>query len=309
MVDVKRRMLITGISGLMGNNLAYYFKNKYDILGIYHQHPIGIGAVATINADILDKLLMRKIIDDFQPAVVIHCASLTNVDFCETNRELTDLVNIEGTKIIVESLKDADTKLIYISSDSVYDGVKGDFQESDSVNPQNYYGLSKYKGELAVIKNKYALILRTNIFGWNILPKFSIAEWILNELINKRPIKGFCDAFFSSIYNFELARVMDMTIERNLSGVFNCGSSTSMSKYEFALHIADCFNLEKDLIQPISIDDFAFRAKRGKTLTMNVGKLEKALSCKLPAIDDCIKFFYEDFRAGIPQKIRLPISE
>lgn len=305
---MKKKMLITGVSGLLGNNLAYYFKDKYNVLGLYLAHPVAINGLQTQKADLLSENILRSIVREFAPDILIHCASLANVDFCEINRELTDLVNIEGTRIVVDSLKNSDAKLIYISSDSVYDGVQGGFQESDIINPQNYYGLSKYKGELEVIKKKHALIFRTNIFGWNIQPKFSIAEWVLNELTNGRPIKGFRDAVFSSIYNFELARMMDLAIEHDLSGIFNCGSKTSMSKYEFALHIADCFNLDKKLIQPISINDFTFHAKRGKNLTMNVGKLEKALSCCFPTIDESIKSFHRDFHNNLPQKIRLSIS-
>ena len=209
-----------------------------------------------------------------------------------------------GTRVVVESVKETLTKLVYISSDSVYDGGKGDFQEADPVNPQNYYGLSKYKGELEVLKKSGTLIIRTNLFGWNIQEKYSIAEWILSELLNKKQIKGFRDAFFSSIYNFDLAKILDIAIDQDLTGLFNCGSSTSLSKYQFAIHIADCFNLDKDLIQPTSIDDFDFRAKRGKNLTLNSSKLENVLNHSLPKITESIEAFYRDFDNGFPQKIR-----
>ena len=124
---------------------------------------------------------------------------------------------------------------------------------------RDLYGLSKYMGELEVLKKSETLIMRTNIFGWNIQEKYSIAEWILNELSNKKQIKGFRDAYFSSIYNFDLAEILDIAIDQDLTGLFNCGSSTSVSKYEFALQIADRFKLDKDLIHPISIDDFDFK--------------------------------------------------
>jgi dTDP-4-dehydrorhamnose reductase len=204
-----------------------------------------------------------------------------------------------GTRIIVESIKETPARLVYISSDSVYDGCKGGFQETDPVNPQNYYGFSKYRGEAEVLKKDESLIIRTNIFGWNIQKKYSIAEWILHELSNKKQIKGFSDAFFSSIYTFDLAKILDIAIEQNLTGLFNCGSSTSLSKYEFAIHIADCFNLDKYLIQPISIDDFNFRAKRGKNLTINVSKIENVLRNDLPTITESIEAFCRNFDNGI----------
>jgi dTDP-4-dehydrorhamnose reductase len=307
MQENKTRMLITGVSGLLGNNLAYYFREKYNVLGLYLSHSVNIKGIQTQRADLLSEVSFKNIVRDFNPDIIIHCASLADVDFCENNQELTDRINILGTKVVVESIKNQKTKLVYISSDSVYDGGKGNFSEKDLVNPQNYYGLSKYKGELEVLKKSEILILRTNIFGWNIQEKYSIAEWILHELSNKKQMKGFSDVFFSSIYNFDLAKILDIAINQNLTGLFNCGSSTSLSKYEFALCIADYFNLDKDLIQPISIDDFNLRAKRGKNLTLNVNELKNALNYNPPAISESIAAFYRDYRQGLPQKIRKDI--
>lgn len=300
----RERMLITGVSGLLGSNFAYYFKGKYDVLGIYLSHSVCIQGIKAVKADLSSTDSTKDIIHSFKPHIIIHCASLTNVDFCEVNQALTDLINVSGTQTVVESISNRKTKLVYISSDSVYDGGKGDFSENDPINPQNYYGLSKYRGELEVLKEDNSLILRTNIFGWNTQEKYSIAEWILYELSNKRQIKGFSDVFFSSIYTFDLAQILDMGIDNNLTGIFNCGSSTSLSKYQFALSIADRFNLEKGLIQPVSIDDFNLTAKRGKNLTLNVGKLKGVLNYNLPAINESVENFYRDYSLDLHKRLK-----
>ena len=300
----RKKILITGVSGLLGNNLACYFREKYNVWGLYLSHPVTIEGIQTQKADILSEGLLKQMVQDLCPDIVIHCASLTNIDFCERNKELTDRVNVNGTKTVAESIKDSDTKLVYISSDSVYDGGKGNFLETDPANPQNYYGLSKYKGELEASRIENCLILRTNLFGWNIQKKPSIAEWILDELTQKREIKGFSDVYFSSIYTFGLARILDRAIDLNLTGLFNCASSTSLTKYEFALHLAGRFKLERDLIKPISIDQHHFEAKRGKNLTLNVDKLKNALGENLPSIQESIEAFYNDFKNGLSGKIR-----
>ncbi|MBU0477144.1 UDP-4-amino-4,6-dideoxy-N-acetyl-beta-L-altrosamine transaminase [bacterium] len=300
----KRRLLITGVSGLLGNNLAYYFKDKYNILGMYNSHPVIIDNVRTKRADIISATLFNKTVNEFMPDVVIHCASLTDIDFCEMNRELTDRINVFGTKVVTNSIKSNDVKLIYISTDSVYDGIKGNFSENDAVNPRNYYGLTKYRGEQIVLKKLNSLILRTNLFGWNIQDKDSLAEWILTELSNNRHINGFKDACFSSIYTFEFARILDRIIDKDLTGIYNCASKSSLSKYEFAAHIANRFNLNKSLIKPISIDEFKFKAKRGKKLTLNVDKLESKLNCVLPTIGMSIESFFRDFKKSLPEKIK-----
>lgn len=299
-----KKMLITGVSGLLGNNLAFYFRNKYEILGLYLNHAVSIEGIKTQKMDLLLKTMFHDTIIDFNPDVVIHCAGITDIDFCEKNKEITDNINIIGTRNVTEAVKSKDSKLIYISSDSVYEGNRGNYLETDQVNPQNYYGISKYKGELEALRKKNTVVFRTNIFGWNIQNKNSLGEWIIKELKEKRKIHGFKDVYFSSIYTFIFAKIIDMAIGRDLKGTYNCGSSNSISKYEFAINIASQFRLNKKLIEPISIDDFNFAAKRGKNLTLVVDKLQNALTYDIPSIYDSIKAFHRDYKTIIPYKSR-----
>ena len=304
MRSTKKNMLITGISGLLGNNLAFYFKDRYRIMGLYNSHPVTIKGIYTEKCELSYPDDIKRIISEYNPQVIIHCASLTNIDECEVDKDTTKRINVLATENIVEDVIDKDIKLIYISTDAVYDGIEGNFSEDDDISPNNYYGRSKYQGELEVLKKKDSLILRTNIFGWNIQEKKSLGEWILNELKSGRKIQGFKDAYFSTLYTLELARVIDMVIRSQLSGIYNCGGANSCSKYDFSMKIADRFSLDKTLITPISIDDFPFRAKRGKNLSLNVGKLQNALDYKLPTIDQSVDEFYRDYKCGLQDEIK-----
>ena len=228
---MKKKMLITGASGLLGNNLALYFKDKHDVLGLYNLHPVKIDGVETHKADISSETALNEIIQKFKPKIIIHSASLTNVDYCETDRLLTDKVNTLGTKLVTYNAIHSDAKLIYISTDSVYDGTKGDYTEEDETNPANYYGLSKYRGEQEILKRSGSVIFRTNLFGWNIQDKHSLAEWVINELSNKSRIKGFKDVYFSSIYTLEMAKIIEMAIDKDIAGIYNCGSRNSPNTF------------------------------------------------------------------------------
>jgi len=298
------RLLITGVSGLLGNNLAYYFKDKYEILGLYNSHPVVINGIRTEKCDITSKESIKKTIHEFNPSIIIHCASLTNIDLCEIDKDIAKEINILSTEYLVESVIDKDVKLIYISTDAVYDGVRGNFSENDDVNPLNYYGLSKLKGELEITKKENSLIFRTNIFGWNIRDKKSLGEWVLDELKANRNVNGFKDAYFSSIYTLEFARIIDIAIQKDLSGVYNCGSIDFCSKYMFGQKIASSFGLDYSLITPISMDEFNFRASRGKKLTLNIEKLQNELGYKLPTINQSVEGFYKDYRCGLPEVIK-----
>ncbi len=299
-----KKLLITGISGLLGSNLAYILRDKYDITGWYNLHKVFIPDVNSFKVDITDKQSVQKFLSGYNPDIILHCASLTDLDYCENNKKETEKVNVEGTQNISSACSNQDTKLIYISTDAVYDGKKGDYTESDSVSPCNYYGLTKYEAEGAVKAHKDYIILRTNIFGWNVQNKQSLAEWILYNLQRGCSINGFTDAIFSSIYTLEFARILDKIIENNLTGTFNLASRTSLSKYEFATLIAEAFNIDKNFIKPISIDGYHFAAKRGNNLSLNTRKLERALAQDMPSIEKCIDLFFKDFRSGINDEIK-----
>ncbi len=304
MKKTKDKLLITGVSGLLGSNLVYYFKEKYEVLGLYNAHPVAISGIYPEQCDLLDGSQTAAVVAAFAPSVIIHCASATNIDQCETDKVSTEKINVVATRNLVGSVHEKDVKLIYISTDAVYDGDKGFFAEDGPVSPRNYYGITKFEGEKEVQKNSNTLVVRTNIFGWNIQRKKSLGEWILDELTANRTINCFHDAYFSSIYTLELARAIDIAIQRDLKGVYNCGSSDSCSKYEFALKLASYFGLDANLIKSISIDNFNFKAKRGKNLSLNVNKFQKKLNYKLPTIDQSVEAFYRDFKSGVPAELK-----
>ncbi|TAL23979.1 MAG: NAD-dependent epimerase/dehydratase family protein, partial [Nitrospirae bacterium] len=102
----RERLLITGVSGLLGNNFACYFRDKYEILGLYNSHPVTIRGIYSEKCDISDENSVRESIDWFNPSIIIHCASLTDIDQCEMNKEQTRKINVLATKIIVGSISD-----------------------------------------------------------------------------------------------------------------------------------------------------------------------------------------------------------
>ena len=302
--EQKKRILITGVSGLLGSNLAYCLKDAYDILGVYHSHKVHINGIRTDGADLTSAKEVGDLINQFKPDVIIHCAAQADVDVCEEHPQDAERINILGTKNIADNINGAGTKLLYISTDLVYDGKKELFSEDDPIDPLNYYGVTKRAAEKEALKKKGALVLRTNFFGWNIQNKYSLGEWVIHELTKKNTMHGFTDCKFSSIYTFELAKLLDLAIKKNLCGVYNFASSSSMSKFEFVSEIAGRLKLETGLIKPVSIDDFGFKAQRSKRLSLNTSKLARDLSVEIPSLSYSIDRFVEDFKNGIPERIK-----
>ncbi|MGK5093320.1 UDP-4-amino-4,6-dideoxy-N-acetyl-beta-L-altrosamine transaminase [Deltaproteobacteria bacterium TL4] len=301
---MKPRILITGVSGLLGNNLAYYFRNKCFVDGIYQSHPVDIEGVSTWYCDLRDAEATSAIISNLAPSIIIHCASLANIDKCEQDAQLAKELNVVTTQNVVAGIREKEIRLVYISTDAVYDGQKGAFSENDSPHPLNQYGQTKWEGEGETLKAKQSLVLRTNIFGWNVQNKQSLGEWLLDTLRQGQQLNGFKDACFSTIYTFELARLIDIALNQNLSGVYNCGSSDSCTKYEFAVKIANWFGLDRHLINPISVDQFSFKALRGKNLSLDTQKLQRALNYRLPTIEQSVEQFYRDACSKLPENLK-----
>lgn len=302
--SVKLKVFITGVSGLLGSNLAYHSRNVYEVAGIYLTHPIALPGVLMKRIDILSLKDVQACLDEFRPDIVIHCAGLSNVDLCEENPELARSINVIGTKNIVDGMAGRPQKLIYISSDSVYDGQKGLFKETDSINPQNYYGETKYEGELEALRRESSLVLRTNFFGWNIQDKLSLGEWVIDCLKDHRPLQGFRDVFFSSLYTIKLAPLICETIAQDLKGVYNCASRDCVSKYDFAVALARRFDFDSSLVEPVSITQVGLKAKRGRNLSLDTGKLSRALQVPMPSISDSIEDFFRDYTSGLPNTLK-----
>lgn len=302
----KNKILITGASGLLGSNLAWYFRKDNTVLGVYGQHRVAIAGVRIIGADLAQSSAVRSIMEEFEPNVVIHCAAITEIDKCEQNRKLAESVNVLAVRHVVRALKGTRTKLVHISSDAVYDGVKGQYKETARVHPLSFYALTKCRAEKEALKHKNALVVRTSFYGWNIISrdKRSLAEVILEHLRAQKRFQGFTDVYTGLIYTLDLAKLLDLAMRKNLKGIYNFVCRTFLTKYDFAVKIARTFSLNESLIDPISVDRSHFTARRSKNLTLSTAKLSKALKIKIPTVEESLKNFHRDSKEGLPQALQ-----
>ncbi len=300
----KKKILITGVSGLLGSNLAYAFASDYDVIGLYKNFSLKLKGIKSESVDILHASSLVKVMASFKPDVVVHCAALANIDECERNPVLAKQLNVEGTANVLQALEGSDVKLIHISTDAVFDGLKGRYKEGDATNPANQYGITKLEAEQIVSKYKNLLIVRTAFWGWNAQPKLCFAEFVIQELSQGKKIQGFTDIFTTFLYTFVLARLIDTAIRKDLKGVYHFASSTAFSKYAFACQIAERLNLDKTLIEPVSIEA-ATLVHRGRDLTLCADQLARDLGQKVPSLEESIEQFCRDFQSGFFSKIKM----
>ena len=165
------------------------------------------------------------------------------------------------------------------------------------------YAQTKLAGEKEVAQLSNHLVARANIFGFNAQPKVCFAERVINEA-KAKTIKGFTDSFFSSLYTFDFAELLDAAIGKDLKGIYHFGSSTSLSRYDFADTLAQKLGYGKDLIAPLSIKEFAFKARRSPDLSLNVEKLQQATGIRIPTAKETIDHFVKDYKNEIHSSLR-----
>ena len=229
---------------MLGGNIVLELKDVCDIFGIYksrrnpnlkNQYRIDLSK---------DDDTLRGLISDIKPDAIIHCAAVTNVDACESDYQLAHLTNALSCEKLA-SLAGPDVKFIYISTDSVFDGKIGGYEETDRPLPINNYAKTKREGEVYTEKHsKNFIIIRTTIFGWNRVSGVSFAEWIFSSLKEKKPIKMFTDVIFSPINASALALLIHELLEKDFVGTLNVGSRNSCSKYDFGIKLARLFGFQ-----------------------------------------------------------------
>ncbi len=296
----KKKLLLTGASGLLGSNLIYFLRDRYDITAISYSRPIQAQGICCHQLDLRNLKAAEDIIRRVDPDVVIHAAAMANVDVCQRHPQEAHDANVVSTINVMAALQDSKARVVYISTDLVYDGSKGNYNEEDSTHPINIYASTKEEAERFVAKHKDALIVRTNFYGFNTIEKRSLAEWGIEQLKSGQNIDGFNDVCFSSIYSGDLADILDQMLIQKLNGIYNLGCQTSMTKYAFLVMLAQLMGLDDNLIRPASVEAKTFPAKRAKDLSLDMGKLMKDLRYPIPTMSQSLERFVNDYRS--PQR-------
>lgn len=299
------RMLITGASGLLGANLVLETHEEHEVIALYHRYEIELEGVQSISADLSQPGRAKELFDRFQPDWVIHCAADTSIDELESDPKRAFRANRDMAGSVAEAAREIGAKMVHISTDAVFDGHDGPYQETDPMEPVNVYGKSKLAGEQAVqAVCPEALIIRTNIFGWNAQPKTSLAEWFINKLMQGIPCKGFVDVYFNPLLVNHLCVIIASLIKRDLRGVFHVGSDQCISKYEFGVRLAESFDLNKELISAVEIETGSLRAPRPKNTCLDCSKIRKVINVGLLDLESNIGFFHELEQLGYVDEIR-----
>jgi len=286
-----KRVLITGGTGLLGLAIQRSVPNDIQGFSIYFPErslpallPFPIRA-----ADVTDRTQMQAIFEWAKPDVVIHTAAIGSVDFAEKNREQTRKVNVGGTEVVTELCQGFQSQLIYISSNAVFDGHTPFYAETDPVNPINYYGELKVEAENVVRGSNisWAIVRPILMYGWPYPgERDNPVVWWVRSLKEGKPIKVVDNVFNKPLPAWSCAAAIWAVIEQNRSGTYHIAGRDHISLYQFALQVAEVFDLDESLITPVPDAYFPEIAPRPRDTSFDTNKMEKDLGMKTVGVID-----------------------
>lgn len=267
---MKQKMLVSGATGMLGKALVKELNksSEYEIYCVSKSNSIPFDFLYLISLDE---------ISNFEFKAFFHCAAEVDVNLCEKDFNHAIQSNCEYARILFERVK-ANFNF-FISTDSVYEGIKGDYKEIDETKPINNYALSKLKGEEVSIKTVEKLyVIRTNIIGDDSKNKGSLFEWAKRELIFGNTINGFSNIYFNPLSVQHLSIVLLKMFEEKVPfGIYNLGCDRKISKYDFLLEIANLIEADISLINSVEFKPLPGDAQRPMNTTMNCSKIKQII--------------------------------
>ena len=267
--EVKKRILITGSNGLLGQKLVELLKhdpfvktiatavgkNRLPFTGGYEYHEMDITNFFEVD-DIISKL---------KPDVVIHTAAMTNVDQCEMEKEACWKLNVTAVEYLIQACEKNNVFLEHLSTDFIFDGTSGPYTEEDEPNPISFYGWSKYAAEKAVMSSNLNWAIARTVLVYGIahdMSRSNIILWVKKSLEEGKQIKVVTDQFRTPTLAEDLAMGCFFIAKKEEKGIFNISGKDFLTPYEMAIQTADYFGLDKSLISQTDASAFTQPARR-----------------------------------------------
>jgi dTDP-4-dehydrorhamnose reductase len=283
------RILITGGSGRVGSYLCRKaLSPAREIHATYLSHGCELSGVSFHRLDLRQEAEVRILLDEIRPDVLIHTAAIPNEDA----EERLLAVNVKGTEQLVRYCEKTEAYLAHISTDLVFDGKKGNYRETDAVNPLGLYPTSKVMAEELIMKSCIeASILRITInYGWTPTGS-SFGEWILKESAAGRKVPLFIDQFRSPIYLHNLADAIVEIAEKRLKGIFHLGGADRITRFNFGLKMGEVFGFSREGLIARGMNEHTYTGSHCPDCSLNIEKAQSSLSTGLLGVEEGLKAF------------------
>lgn len=285
------KILITGISGFLGWNLALRLRSSFHVYGAYLDHQIQIPSVETFAFDLAKHTQIERLCDVIEPKIIIHTAALSDPDYCELNHNAALAINTFATRELAKAANHHGSRLIYTSTDLVFDGSKGNYTEADSPAPQSYYGKTKYLGELEIsnICSNYVILRLSLLYGRGNGLRLCSFEKLEQQALRGDRANLFVDQFRSPLYIGDaLEAITRLTHSKDQKGLFHLGGPQRMSRFEFGESFCTVYGFPQTLLVPIEMSKAKLQAPRPPDCSLLGTKLQKAIDLQLTPVAEAL---------------------
>jgi dTDP-4-dehydrorhamnose reductase len=292
------KMMLTGSNGLLGQKIIDLFLSCHDsddqLIATArgnNRHPNQQG-YQYLDLDITNADQVLEVVNAHRPDVLIHTAAMTNVDQCEQEPDACQRINVDATRYLAEACLKNQVHLVHVSTDFIFDGKSGPYSEDAIPNPISIYGQSKLDAEKAVMASgcSYAILRTVLVYGVSHeMSRSNIVLWVRNELRAGKTIRVVNDQIRSPTLAEDLAQGCWLAASKKAQGVFNISGAEQISILDLVKKVADMYELDKNLIQPVSSLTLAQPAKRPPVTGFIIEKAQRELGYRPTPLDEGIK--------------------
>lgn len=282
------KILVTGANGLLGQTILKQLSKKNYTVVATGRGPDRIdegvkGKYLYSPVEITDGPAIEKLIMEQAPDIIVHAAAMTQVDQCELNKQDCYNINVTATRFIIDAAKAIKARLIFVSTDFVFDGSSGPYCETDDPAPVNYYGSTKMVAEKAVMESGLEWAIARTILVYGEAPtsgRTNIISFVKQNLEANKPIRMVTDQVRTPTFVDDLAAGIILIIEKNGRGIYHLSGSEAMTPYDIAIATARHFGLNESLISKSSSDEIKQPAVRPPKTGFDISKAENELGYK-----------------------------
>jgi dTDP-4-dehydrorhamnose reductase len=258
------RVLITGANGLLGQALVRRLSRhpEFDVLATARDDALRCKGASCgyTPLDVTAPDAVANVFEDFAPNVVINCAAMSDVAECDENRNEAWAVNARAVKRLAKHCRETRARLVQVSTDFVFNGKRGPYDEDARPDPVNYYGRTKLAAENAVReagRDNWAIVRTVLLYGTgHTLNRSNVVLWMIDELSAGNQVHIVDDQYRTPTYVDDLAAGIERLVDRDKTGIYHISGRELVSIYELACTVAEVFDLDASLIEPVSSDFF-----------------------------------------------------
>lgn len=304
------KILITGANGLLGHKLVRLLGPKREVVVIATARGESrlrpeYGSFQYESMDIANREDVLEIVGRHKPDVIINTAAMTNVDECEKEKEACMQLNVEAVKYLVEAAEQTNAFLLHLSTDFIFSGEEGPYDEQGVPAPVNFYGESKLLGEQVVMNSNIKWAIARTVLVFGIVPDMSrsnIILWVKGSLEAQKPIQVVDDQWRTPTLAEDLAMGCYLIAEQRAEGIYNISGQDMLTPYEMAIKTADFFGLDKSLITRTDSTKFTQPAKRPPRTGFIIQKAKTNLGYQPHSFDEGVRIVAEQAANVVSQK-------